>query len=214
MAQQMQGSQPPVQAVQSQVLGEPVLELVLALRQSGPSMMAEGRQTHSVEALDVADVLVDVELHLGRQGSGAPAGPRDEGHVGWWSGGLGGERRMKTGWAGWMEGSRWRGLSEWDRGLKPCSRRAYALGQGSVTERCRPQRQGRRVSPAQCMSPCLTGTTTVQDEPRSKWPPSSLCTAERASGRCCSAYLAQTQTQTAPWARAPPAQPRARARAS
>jgi hypothetical protein len=85
VAQQVQGGQPPVQAIQPQVLGEPVLELVFALRWSGHDAHAEcagvRRQTHRVEALDVADMLLHVQVHLGRHGAHGAAGPRDKGHV-------------------------------------------------------------------------------------------------------------------------------------
>ena len=38
LAKQMQGSQPPIQAVDPEVLSKPILQLVLALRQSVLSM--------------------------------------------------------------------------------------------------------------------------------------------------------------------------------
>ena len=50
---------------------------------------AEQRQaTHSVEALDIADVLVDEEVHLvGHAGhAGSTPGPRNKRHVSDWGG--------------------------------------------------------------------------------------------------------------------------------
>jgi len=77
----VQGSQSPVQAVEAQVLGEPVLKLVFALERvsAGRCCWSTARlreSTHSVEALDVADVLVDKELHLvGHAGHARAAWP-------------------------------------------------------------------------------------------------------------------------------------------
>jgi hypothetical protein len=52
------------------MLGEPVLQLVFALERvsagSWSRMLARLRGTHCVEALNVADVLVDKEVHLVR----------------------------------------------------------------------------------------------------------------------------------------------------
>jgi hypothetical protein len=71
MTEQMQGCQAPIEAVQTKVLGEPVLQLILALRRGSVSVreptsclrrrvLATGRQTHSVEALNVRDMLVHI----------------------------------------------------------------------------------------------------------------------------------------------------------
>jgi hypothetical protein len=67
LAEQMQCRQAPIQPVEPQVLGQPVLQLVFPLfpgqpreRGAGASSIALG--THCVETLDVADMLVDEEL--------------------------------------------------------------------------------------------------------------------------------------------------------
>lgn len=93
LAEQMQGGHAPVQAVQPEMLGEPVLELIFALRRRSVLSLgwhkkrhARERQTHGIETLDVADVLVDVEARFGRQRGHAPAGPRDKRHAGTGSG--------------------------------------------------------------------------------------------------------------------------------
>lgn len=87
MAEQMQGSQAPVEAIEAEVFGQPVLELVLALRGSVERRRAcSGGRAHRVEALDICDVLVDVEAQVGGQGGGAAAGAGDKGHGGRGSG--------------------------------------------------------------------------------------------------------------------------------
>lgn len=94
MAQQMQRSEPPVEAVQTQMLGEPVLQLVFALERVSAGcrcwLLARLRGgTHCVETLDVAHMLVDEELHLVRHtcdaGAAWPRGKRHVcGDVWWW----------------------------------------------------------------------------------------------------------------------------------
>jgi hypothetical protein len=86
MAQQVQRSQSPIEAVQTQMFSEPVLQLVFALeRVSAEScwwVPARLQSTHSVEALNVADVLLHEELHLaGHVGYAATARSSDQRHV-------------------------------------------------------------------------------------------------------------------------------------
>ena len=84
VSKQMQSRETPVQAVQAEMLREPVFQLVFALisgSASAAQMVSRSRQTHAVEALYVFDVLVHEEPHFSRHGGDAPAaGPRDEGH--------------------------------------------------------------------------------------------------------------------------------------
>jgi hypothetical protein len=82
----MQRSQSPIEAVQAQVLREPVLQLVFALQQvsagSCCEVLARLQSTHCVEALDIADMIVDGEAHLARRVSDATAArPRNKRHV-------------------------------------------------------------------------------------------------------------------------------------
>jgi hypothetical protein len=84
MPKQMQRGQSPVEAVQTQVLGQPVLQLVFALERvsAGSSGAARLQRTHCVEALYVANMAVDGEAHLAGHVSGASAArPRNKRHV-------------------------------------------------------------------------------------------------------------------------------------
>jgi hypothetical protein len=88
VAEEMQSCQAPIQAVQTKMLGEPVLQLVFPLPTGSardlvkPTGRCAGcRQTHCVEALDIADVLFDIQPHLTWHVVDAPATrSRDEGH--------------------------------------------------------------------------------------------------------------------------------------
>lgn len=84
MTQKMEGGQTPIQTVQSQVFGEPVLQLVFSLRVASAQavdLIVRLGQTHFVETLDVADVLVDIETHLSwHVGHAAAARARYQGH--------------------------------------------------------------------------------------------------------------------------------------
>jgi hypothetical protein len=93
--QQMQSRQSPIQSVESEVLGEPVLEFVFALRWSECSCAGSyGGKAHGVETLDVADVLVHVQLHIGGHGAYSAARSRNEGHV--WGCGSGNNRWQRA----------------------------------------------------------------------------------------------------------------------
>jgi hypothetical protein len=90
MPKQMQRGQSPVEAVQTQVLGQPVLQLVFALaRPAGAGQRgilrcgaARLQSTHCVEALDIADMAVDGEARLaGRVSDASAARPRYKRHV-------------------------------------------------------------------------------------------------------------------------------------
>lgn len=68
MTEQMQRGETPVESAETQMLGQPVLELIFALwtgqRQRGSSAKKPLPRTHSVEGLYVLDVLVDKQLQL------------------------------------------------------------------------------------------------------------------------------------------------------
>jgi hypothetical protein len=86
MPKQMQRGQSPVEAVQTQVLGQPVLQLVFALGRVSAGSCGAGaarlQSTHCVEALDIADMAVDGEARLaGRVSDASAARPRYKRHV-------------------------------------------------------------------------------------------------------------------------------------
>jgi len=68
MSQQMQSSQPPVNAIESQMLCEPVFELVFSLERPISTMRVcvevWCRYTHCIKTLDVVDMLLDHETGL------------------------------------------------------------------------------------------------------------------------------------------------------
>lgn len=86
MAKQVQRSQSPVEAVQTQMFSEPVLQLVFALERVSAGcwwwVPARLQCTHCVEASDIANVLLHEELHLvGHVGHAPAARSRHQRHV-------------------------------------------------------------------------------------------------------------------------------------
>lgn len=64
LSEQVKSSQAPIDAVQSQMLCEPVLQLILTLSVNERRLIRGIQATYGVEASDICDVLVDNQAQL------------------------------------------------------------------------------------------------------------------------------------------------------
>jgi uncharacterized protein YcgL (UPF0745 family) len=63
----MKRSQAPVESVQTEVFGQPILVLIFPLRRLSATARLDVADTYSVEALDICDMFFDAQLELIRK---------------------------------------------------------------------------------------------------------------------------------------------------